>query len=127
MKTIETQANTLWTQILLTLIALGWALAALVATAGHANAAPVGDVSSAFTGSAGDGDQYAMYSDVIDFAPTVTPSVASGFAQRICTMLRDGTSEGQIIYAGSSQFNVDPTAVRYLVHASEWHYCPEMY
>jgi hypothetical protein len=110
------------TTALVFLIWLGLTLvcALFSAALAHAN-------TGAFSGYAGDQDQYAMWEDVIDFAPTVSASTAGAFGQRMCLMLDSGTSEGKLINDGSTQYGVDPAAARYLIHAAEFHYCPSYY
>jgi hypothetical protein len=103
------------------LMGFGGLMVAAVMTAGHAHAG------GAFSGYAGDHDQYAMWEDVIDFAPNVSASTAGAFGQRMCFMLDSGTSEGKLINDGSTQYGVDPSAARYLIHAAEFHYCPSYY
>jgi hypothetical protein len=110
-----------WTRVLLALVALGWlAAAALSLSTGQAHAAP-------FSGPQGDHDQYAMWEDIIDFAPSVTASDAGAFAQRVCGMLNNGNSEGYLVSSASTQYHLDPGDVRYIIHMAEWHYCPEWY
>jgi hypothetical protein len=116
-------------RITLYLIALGGLLvtAAALITSGRANAAPAGDTSVAFSGYSGDRDQYSMWEDAQPFAPSVSATDAGGFGQRVCGLLNAGNSEGRLINVGATQFNVPVDAVRYLIHAAEWHYCPEFY
>jgi hypothetical protein len=108
------------TRNLLALIAFGAMFVAAFWAAPGAHASP-------FYGHSGDHDQYAMWEDVISFAPDVTAADAGGFAQRVCGMLNAGNTEGYLISSASTQFSVTPTVVRYIIHAAEFHYCPTYY
>lgn len=107
---------------LVTLAAAVGASVLALAGAGSAQASPNG----AFSGPMGDHDAEAMWVDVQPFDPSATIPGAATFAQSLCEGLRSGMSEGSVIVVGTHNgFSV--SSARFLLHAAEWHYCPEYY
>ena len=83
----------------------------------------------AFSGPAGDRDADAMWTD-ISFMHPPSATEAGGLATSICRDLEGGMSEGHLIgkLADPSSPPVIPVdEARLVVHASEWHYCPDKY
>jgi hypothetical protein len=109
-----------------TLIATGLATAAIVSASATAHAVPVGDTSSTFSGPAGDQDASAYWVDVNGFVKG-SASDAANLGRTICSALESGQSEGKVIAnaAQGNQSNVSDD--EYVVHAAEWHFCPDRY
>jgi len=109
-----------------TLIAAGIAAAAIVSASATAHAVPVGDTSGTFSGPAGDQDASAYWVDVSGFVKG-SVSDAANLGHTICTALESGQSEGKVIAdaAQGNQSNVGGD--EYVVHAAEWHFCPDHY
>lgn len=79
-----------------------------------------------FSGPAGDHNAESMWVDVEPFDHSVTVAEAGKYAQTMCESLRSGMSEGQIIAIGAQKgFTVGDAT--FLLHAAEWHFCPEYY
>jgi hypothetical protein len=97
---------------------------ASLAFAAPAHAVPVGDTSGTFSGPAGDQDASAYWVDVNGFVKG-SVSDAANIAHTICSALESGQSEGKVI-ANAAQGN--PSSVsddECVVHAAEWHFCPQ--
>lgn len=103
------------------------AAAAAVATASTAHAIPIGATSSTFSGPAGDHDAQAFWVDVSNQLPGWSAAKDVQLALAVCTKLTDGQSEGHLIGDVANGDTTAISAIRYVVHASEWHYCPEYY
>jgi hypothetical protein len=109
-----------------TLVAAGIATAAIVSASATAHAVPVGDTSGAFSGPAGDQDASAYWVDVSGFVKG-SVSDAANLGHTICSALESGESEGKVIAdaAQGNQSNVSDDKL--VVHAAEWHFCPDYY
>jgi hypothetical protein len=79
-----------------------------------------------FSGPMGDHDATAYWVDVSDMGIGSVASAAR-LANTICTSLEQGKSEGQIIAAGAGGNQSKVDNVTFMVHAAEWHFCPDYY
>jgi hypothetical protein len=79
-----------------------------------------------FSGPAGDQDASAFWVDTSSFLKG-NVSQAASLGQTICSALESGESEGKVIanIANGNQANVSDD--EFVVHAAEWHYCPDHY
>jgi hypothetical protein len=96
------------------------------ATPAHAYTA-TGDTSGAFSGPAGDRDAGAMWTDVHSFLPGWSQTKDATLATTICYRLATGSSEGKITAEVANGDSSEVNAIQYVIHAAEWHYCPEYY
>ena len=93
--------------------------------AATANAIPSGN--GAFSGPAGDEDASALWTDVNAFLPGWSADKDRQIAQMICGQLESGVSEGHLIAQIANGDASSVSDIRFVVHASEWHYCPTYY
>lgn len=100
------------------------AAAAALGLSGHAHADTGNGV---FSGPSGDHDANALWVDVAPFDNTLTVATANTFGNTVCAGLRKGYSEGQLIAMGAHGNSSSISSWTYVVHAAEWHYCPEYY
>ena len=99
-------------------------LAAVIACAGGAGVAHA----ETFSGSQGDNDANALAADEHNAHITGDTGLLSNMAQEVCNALRNGKSESAIIAAAAAGPPPQPLpGTTYMVHASEWHYCPDFY
>jgi hypothetical protein len=101
--------------------------AALVVGAGVAHAAPVGE-HGPFSGPSGDQSGDAYWVDLQGHTDmTGSMAEATKLGRWICTSLRSGQSEGQLISSLASGDGTTVNGFTFVVHAAEWHFCPEKY
>ncbi|WP_165608066.1 DUF732 domain-containing protein [Mycobacterium alsense] len=103
-------------------------LAAVLASlpSATASAVPVGD-SGPFSGPAGDQDASAFWVDVENELPGWSAGKDQQLAQLMCQKLDSGYSEGDLIAEIANGDGSSVGAIRYVVHAAEWHFCPQYY
>jgi hypothetical protein len=109
------------------ILPLGAALAigSAVLGAGLAKADPPG---TAWSGAMGDHSTAAYWTDVTrmtDRGGDVND--VRHLADTICTTLRSGTSEGNLIASMSDDEQAKVGGSTMVVHGAEWHFCPEKY
>ena len=80
-----------------------------------------------FSGPQGDDDDSAYYVDIEPFVNGATVAKAGTLGRGICARLSEGHSEGQLIAMMSQLPNGTVSDAKYIVHAAEWHYCPDYY
>jgi hypothetical protein len=109
-----------------TFIAVAITTAVIGSASVTAHAVPVGDASGTFSGPAGDQDASAFWGDT---SAEIKGSVsdAGSLARTICNALENGESEGKLIanIANGNQANISND--EFVVHAAEWHFCPDHY
>ncbi|BBX23875.1 hypothetical protein MTER_32860 [Mycolicibacter terrae] len=91
-----------------------------------AYAVPIGDSDGPFSGPAGDGDASAFWVDVSPYARG-TISDAAQLGQTICGALQGGQSEGKVIAEATQGDQSEVLDAEFVVHAAEWHFCPQFY
>lgn len=103
-------------------------VAGMVIGAGLAKADPAWqpDNTKPWSGPLGDQNIVAFWNDIAREAHG-TVDDARLLADTICSHLRSGTPESHVIaeMAHEDQHNVGN--VTYIIHAAEWHFCPEKY
>ncbi|BBX44992.1 hypothetical protein GCM10009641_24160 [Mycobacterium cookii] len=106
------------------LAAASLAMATGIMGAGLASAGPNG----AFSGPEGDHDAAAMFVDINYSVKDLTIAQAGQLGADICTWLANGRSEGDIVAGEVSRgAAVSVSDAQYVVHAAEWHFCPDEY
>lgn len=102
--------------------AMGLAVAAL-AVMPTASADP----SYPFSGTMGDHSAEAYRVDVSPYLGAGSIAAAGSLANLICGKLESGVSEGQLIASVASPPHplLPVDSATFLIHAAEWHFCPE--
>ena len=94
-------------------LGVGWLALAPIA---HAD-------TGAFSGTQGDHDAHAYWVDARGAGLSGTLADAARLANVICMRLGNGESESQLIAGGAGGKQSIDTAT-FLIHAAEWHFCP---
>lgn len=97
-------------------------ITAVMFSAGIANADDNG-----YSGPQGDHDADAYWADITGYGATGSIGESATLAENICAKLDGGVSEGQLIAAMSKGNQSKVAAVKQIIDAAEWHYCPEHY
>ena len=79
-----------------------------------------------FSGPMGDHDASAYWVD-ISSTGRGTVADAAQIANNVCTSLENGMSEGDIIAAAVNGNQSEISGATLIVHAAEWHFCPQYY
>jgi hypothetical protein len=82
---------------------------------------------SFFSGTEGDHDASAYWIDINTVNVTGTVDKARELGTFICSQLRRGRIESDIIASGSGGDPSNIVQTRFVVHSAEWHFCPEYY
>jgi hypothetical protein len=91
-----------------------------IAAAGPAHAYP-------FSGPEGDQDAGAYWVDVSSYLPGWTTAKDQQLAHMICTKFADGYSEGRLVAEVAADDSSSISGIAFVVHAAEWHFCPDYY
>jgi len=113
---------------LYTLAVLAFMVLGIASSYAVAQAAPSDN--GAFSGPMGDRNSHALYVDLQPWT-NAAPATEEQLAQKICAVLENGASEGEVIYnleqPGSANDPWPAAKATFVTHASEWHYCPDQY
>lgn len=105
------------------LFAVPLALSIFGAAGAHADPA-----NGAFSGPQGDRNAEAFWSDIVQyFSDGGSVADAAKLGPTLCYNLEQGAPEGEIAADVAHQDSNQLDAATYIVHAAEWHYCPDKY